>query len=136
MVDNPNKLPLVTPANVKSVGRHVVTYIAGASTAFIGVAAVLTQVKAGSITPAEVDSVTGALKSLGEGVTTISGALATLVGFGSAMWAYFSSRPAQQAQSLTDNVPGTTIVTSPQLADKLPQNDSVVSNTAITTAPK
>lgn len=91
--------------------RHVISYVMGA----VSFGAAI-----GYIDPTQVDTLKHALETLFTGITTIAGAIATIVSIGSGIWAGMSATPVAQAKSLIAQVPETQIVTSKEVSAAIP----------------
>jgi X-X-X-Leu-X-X-Gly heptad repeat protein len=123
-----------------AAGRHAVSYTAGAVT---GVAGLLLFATATHIISADQSSqitsgltnVASGTKAIVDGIGTLAGGIMTLLSVASGIWAAFSASSSSQAASIISNHPGTTIITDPALAAKVP-SDSVVSNTTTVAVPK
>lgn len=109
----------------KAAGKHVASFAAGG----VGVAVALH-----FITPSQATDVNGNLTSIFTGLqqvaTGIAGLGAVLVPIYTAWRASHNAAPAVQAAALVAAVPGTVIVTTPELAAAVPSKD-VVSNTEV-----
>lgn len=122
-----------------SLGRHAVSYSAGAATAIAGVAAyagalhILQPDQAGGLVSG-FQQVADGVKAVVGGVTTLAGGLATLTTTGMGIWAAYTASQKNRAQAVAA-IPGTTVVTTPELAAATPQTN-IVSNTAVTLVPK
>lgn len=101
----------MTSGQVIAAGRHVGTVI-GALLAIFGAL--------GYITPTQSASINTALGQIAVGV----GALIPIV---TGLFASMSAAPAAQAESLTKEVPGTVVITTPAIANPTP-NPNIVSN--------
>lgn len=92
------------------------------------------------LTPSDVTNLTNGVNQvatgLGEVYTGVAAIAATLAPAAAALTAWWASRaakkaadPATQATALVQNVPGTTVITSPALAAATPGISAIVSNT-------
>jgi hypothetical protein len=99
-------------AQAAAFGRHVVTYAMGAVSAL----AVL-QV----VSPSDAASAGNAISQISSGVASIVAGATTLIGIGSGIYAAATASPLWQMRAAA-RVPGTTIVTDPAIAAKLPDN--------------
>jgi uncharacterized membrane protein len=123
-----------------SIGRHVVTFFAGLA---LGVTGITTYgVSFHFITGDQANTIISALKDLAtssqvifSGLTTFVGALATLIGVFSALMAAWSSSQKSVAQA-TAAIPGTTVVTTPALADSTPEQSNIMSSAKVAIVPK
>jgi hypothetical protein len=133
-------LPSISARQWQSAGRHVVTFFAGAALGVAGVAAY--GVSFHFVNGGQADSIVAAFKDLSTGVAavvnglgTIAGALATLIGIASGLWAAYSASKKSMTQAVAA-IPGTTVVTTPALAAATPDQPNIVSNTKNAVVPK
>lgn len=114
----------------KAAGKHVASYIAG------GVSIAVTF---HFISPTDASGITENLNSIYDGVvkigTGIAGLAAILTPIYTALKAAHNASPVGQATGLVQAAPGTTIVTTPEIAAAVPSNN-VVSNTDTKVTPK
>jgi hypothetical protein len=110
---------LPTQNQVNAATRHIISAVGGAIIMF------------GLSSKINIDTLTVAINAFGSiinSVVIIVGVVAPLLS------GYFASRsasPASQAASMAANVPGTVIVTSPEIAKATPDSPNVVSNTEV-----
>jgi len=116
-----------------SVGRHAVTYTAGAATGVAGVLAIYGGTL--QLSPDDVSKIVSsfngiafATKSIVDGVGTLVGSVSTLAAIGMAWWARHSISPKQAATVAADCLPNTTIITDPNVANSTPKQPNIVSN--------
>jgi hypothetical protein len=135
-----------TSDEVKGFGRHVVSWTAGAVAGAAGVIGfgltlhIITPDQAHQLTADftnlqnGIGVITNAIIALWDGVQTVGGAVAGIFGICMAAWASTSSSVKSAAARLSKQ-PGTTVVTTPAIANAIPSN-KVVSNTENTVVPK
>ena len=109
-----------------AAGKHVASYIAGG----ISVAVLLH-----FITPGDASGLNDNLNTIYHGISEvvkgIMGIIAILTPIYTAWKSAHNASPIEQARSLQQAVPGTLIVTSPEIARATPENPSIVSNTEV-----
>jgi X-X-X-Leu-X-X-Gly heptad repeat protein len=116
-----------------SIGRHAVSYTAGAATAAAGIAVYgvslhyVTGDQANAIVAA-FNAIANGVKSIADGVGTLAGGVSTLVGVAMAAWAAHSISPKQAASVAAECLPDTTIVTTQKIACSTPNQPNIVSN--------
>ncbi len=107
----------------KAAGRHVVSYVAG------GVTIAVTM---HFITAQQADGLTNNIGLITDGLTKVAtgfaGLIAVLAPIYTAMKAAHSGSPTQEAISLEKAVPGTKVITAPEIAAAAP-SPNIVSNT-------
>ena len=113
-------------AQIFAVGRHLVSYAAGGITVAAGGVGILYSLH--GVTAEQAASLTSAFSDLGHGLTTMAGAIGTIASIAMAVWAAMSSSPAAQAQAIISAVPGTKIVTTPELAAATPNEPAIMSS--------
>lgn len=116
---------MITKAQAVAIGRHVVTYAAGAATA----AAALNIISAG-----DAATIQSSIQHIVNGVSEIGAGLAPLIGLASALYASWSASHKQQVKAVAA-LPNTTVVTTPELAHSTPEAN-VVSSTEVKVVPK
>lgn len=120
----------ITWSQVKAAGRHVGSYAAGIISALVAFR--LLSPQQGADLTQNVTTLFTALQSAAEAVAGIVGTVAPIY---FAWRAAHSASPVEQAKSLKETVPGTTIVTSPEVAKAVP-GPEVVANTEAVVVPK
>ncbi len=115
---------MLSTEQLQAIGRHLISYSAGAITVFMGFASIAYSFHVVSLD--QVNSLSAALKAFGQGLTTMVGAVGTVASILATAWGAYAASKSAQAASVAQ-VPGTTIVTSPELAKQVPAAN-VVSN--------
>lgn len=109
----------------KAAGKHVVSYVAGG----VSVAAALH-----FISPEQATDITGNLTHVANGLEEFTKGLLGLISAGTVVYTTLRSAknasPSSQAASLVKEAPGTTVITTPEIAKAVP-SESVVSNTDV-----
>ena len=116
----------------KAIGRHVASYTAGGVT--VAVAFHFLTQQQGADLGDSINNITDGFSKVALGITQL---IAILTPIYTAWKAAHSASPKQEAISLTNYVPGTTVVTSAKLAADTPENPNIVSNqtsSVVTTA--
>ena len=110
---------MITMGQAAAIGRHVATYTAGAVTA----AAALHL-----LSGADAATIQTSLQHIENGVTEIATGLGPIIGLVSAAYAAWSASRKSQVKAVA-SIPGTTVVTTPELAAATPAQSNIVSNT-------
>lgn len=110
----------------KAAGKHVASYAAGGVT--VAVTFGLLNSNQGIDATADINSIASGVESIAKGV---AGLLAILTPIYTMWKAANNASAVGQAAGLRQAVPGTTIVTSPEVANALPDDHNVVSNTDV-----
>lgn len=108
----------LTIGEVPAGARHVATAI-GTVVSMVGVLHLLPADQVAAL-KASIDKITDGFSGLWTVLGPIAMAAAT-------KYAMKSATPESQAASLTQQIPGTVVVTSPELSKALPTNEAVVS---------
>lgn len=110
----------------QAAGKHIASYIAGGVTF-----AVATHF----LSPAQGTDLTTNIGLISDGLTKVltgfAGILAVLTPIYTVWKAQHNASPQAQAASLEKAVPGTVIITSPEVAAATPNSPNVVSNTEV-----
>lgn len=114
----------------KAAGKNFASYAAGAVTMLVGVH-LLTPTQATDATN-DINSIVSGIEAIGNLIGLITGIL-TLVY--TMLKSAYNASPIGQATGLRQAVPGTTIVTTPEIAAAIP-DDNVISNTEVKVIPK
>lgn len=115
----------------KAAGKHVASYAAGGVT--VAIAFGLLNANQGADVNTAVNSIVDGLESIIKGVSLLI-AIATPI---YTTWrAANNASPVGQATGLRQAVPGTTIVTTPELANAMPNDNNVIANTDVKVIPK
>lgn len=114
----------------KAAGKHVASYAAGGVTVAIAIG--LLNSSQGANATADINSIATGLESIAKG---IAGLLAILTPIYTMWKSANNASPIGQATGLRQAVPGTTIVTSPEIANAIP-DDNVISNQDVKVIPK
>lgn len=117
-------------SQIQAVGRHVASYAAGALTIAVAFR-VLSPAQAADL-QTNLDVLFDALTKL---ATAIGGIIGVLTPIYTAWRAQKSASPVEKAKSLEQEVPGTVIVTAPDIAKSVP-SPNVVSKDDMKVVPK
>lgn len=110
----------------KAAGKHVASYAAGGVT--VAVATGLLNSTQGADATADINLIVSGIESLAKGIVGIAALLIPLY----TMWkAAQNASPVGQATGLRQAVPGTLIVTTPELAAATPNDENIVSHTDV-----
>ncbi len=115
-----------------AVGRHAVSYSAGAVTGVAGILAfavtfhMISGGQASDITSGLTHIASG-VQAVVDGLTSIVGGLATLASVAVAVWSAYSASKTS-ASKIAAGVPGAVLVTSPAIANATPDHPNIKSN--------
>lgn len=115
----------------KAAGKNVASYAAGGVT--MAVAIGLLNSGQGADATADINSITTGIENIAKG---IAGLLAIATPIYTAWRAANNASPVGQATGLRAAVPGTTIITSAEVANAVPADNNIVSNTEVKVMPK
>lgn len=108
----------------KAAGKHVASYAAGGVTVAVGLH---------FLSPSQGGDIGGDINLIVDGVekiaTGVAGIVAVIAPIYTALRAAKNASPTSQASSLAQEVPGTVIVTTPEIAKATPGIPNVVANT-------
>lgn len=111
-------MEMPTQAQLAAFGRHLLSYGAGAATA----AAAFNLISSG-----QAMVITTSLQHIGNGVSEIAVGVAPLVSLATGLFAAWTASHKSLVEAVAA-IPGTTVVTTPQLAAATPDHPNIVSN--------
>lgn len=115
----------------KAAGKHVASYAAGGVT--VAIAFGVLNSTQGADATADINSIASGVESIAKGIAGLVAILTPIY----TMWkAANNASPVGQATGLRQAVPGTTIVTTPELANAMPNDNNVIANTDVKVIPK
>lgn len=116
---------MLTASQVAAAGRHVASYAAGAVTAAAAFHLLSTQ---------DAATLQTSVQQITNGVSEIAAGLGPIIALLSGFYATWSASHKQQVKAVA-SVPGTTVITTPEIAAATPETN-IVSNQVVKAVPK